>query len=392
LAILRQQPEAQVLELAASTPASGPRRRLQPLALGRKAWQVVLVSKPRSISTSKSSAPADAPFTEAAAWSAIGTGWRPLFGNFRSLGFSFEWHEFKTETELEWSRSFHPGSLELCLNLEGEGSLTDSRQTVELRPRTTAFYFQGAPSLTARRNAKETHRFITVEFAPEFLKQHLLEEARHLHPCVQAVIHQTARQSMVTAPEAMGVGVLQLVQSLQRCPVFKPAQETWFRCKALELAAQSFFCPPDGQMFCTRQQRAACERSGQVREILDQRLADPPSLEELGRLVGCSPFYLSRQFSENTGLTIQQYLRRARLERAAVLLRDGQHNVTEAALEVGYNSLSHFTVAFREAFGCCPGLYPVTAMRGGLATPDASASAGGRASTKEASAPKDPAK
>jgi len=150
-----------------------------------------------------------------------------------------------------------------------------------------------------------------------------------------------------------------LVECLQRCPVFKPAQETWFRCKALELAAQSFFCPPEGEMFCTRQQRAACERAGRAREILSGRLADPPSLEELGRLVGCSPFYLSRQFSEVTGLTIQQFLRQARLERAADLLRTGKHNVTEAALEVGYNSLSHFTVAFREAYGCCPGLYPL---------------------------------
>ena len=298
-------------------------------------------------------------FTEAPAWSAVGAGWRPLFGDYRALGFSFEWHDFKTEAELDWAPSFHPGSLELCLNLDGQATLADARQTVELRPRTSAFYFQGEPPLVARRRGQEQHRFITVEFAAGFLQQHLKREARHLHPCVRGVIRQSARESVVTVPEPMGSGFLQLVESLQRCPVFKPAQETWFRCKALELAAQSFFCPPEGELFCTRQQRAACQRAERVREILSERLADPPSLEELGRIVGCSPFYLSRQFSEAAGLTIQQFLRRARLERAAELLREGKHNVTEAAMEVGYNSLSHFTVAFREAFGCCPGLYPV---------------------------------
>ncbi len=315
----------------------------------------------KSVSTvpAKPPAPADASFTEAPAWSAVGVGWRPLFGNFRALGFSFEWHDFKTEEELDWARSFHPGSLELCLNLDGQATLADARQTVKLRPRTSAFYFQGEPPLAARRRAKEQHRFITVEFAVEFLKQYLQSEARHLHPCVQAVINQSARQSVVTVPEPMGVGFLQVVECLQHCPVFKPAQETWFRCKALELAAQSFFCPPEGELFCTRQQCAACERAGRVREILSERLADPPSLEELGRLVGCSTFYLSRQFSEATGLTIQQFLRQARLERAAELLRTGRCNVTEAALEVGYNSLSHFSTAFREMFGCCPGLYPL---------------------------------
>ena len=50
----------------------------------------------------------------------------------------------------------------------------------------------------------------------------------------------------------------------------------------------------------------------------------------------------------------------------SLLLRSGKHNVTEAALEVGYNSLSHFSHAFHQQFGCCPGLYPVSvkALRG----------------------------
>jgi len=300
-----------------------------------------------------------APFSEAPAWRGVGAGWRPLFGDFRSLGFSFEWHDFQTDHELKWSRSFHPGSLELCLNLDGQATLADVRQAVELRAMTSAFYFQGEPPLVAWRQAHDQHRFITVEFAAEFLKQHLQGEARYLHPCVQSVVEGSARKSVVTVPEPMRTGFIQVVESLQQCPVFKPAQATWFRCKALELAAQSFFCPPEGELFCTRQQRVACERAARVREILGQRLADPPSLEELGRQVGCSPFHLSRQFSATTGLTIQQFLRQARLERAADLLRTGRHNVTETALAVGYNSLSHFTVAFREAFGCCPGLYPL---------------------------------
>jgi AraC-like DNA-binding protein len=301
----------------------------------------------------------NAPFSEAPVWKPIGKGWRPLFGDLRALGFSFEWHDFKTEDELDWALSFHPGSLELCLNLDGYAALADAQQTVELRPRTSVFYFQGSPSLVARRRAKQHHSFITVEFAAEFLKQHLKEETPQLHPCVKAVLKQSARESVVTLPRPMEAGFLQLVESLRRCPVFQPAQEIWFRCKAVELAAQAFFCPLEGEPAVTRQQRAAGERAARVREILGARLAEPPSLEELGRLVGCSPFYLSRQFSETTGLTIQQYLRQARLERAAELLREGRHNVTQAALEVGYNSLSHFTVAFREVFGCCPGLYPL---------------------------------
>jgi AraC-like DNA-binding protein len=122
--------------------------------------------------------------------------------------------------------------------------------------------------------------------------------------------------------------------------------------------------PPEKEFFCTRQHRLAAERVEQVVFLLKQNLAEPPPLEELGRRIGCSHFYLSRIFSSHTGQTITQFLRRLRMEKAAELLRGGEYNVTEAALEVGYSSLSHFTIAFRETFGCCPGLYPVSAPQG----------------------------
>jgi len=320
-------------------------------------WQIMPVLQSRSKSTVAPQAGSRDGFDEVSLWTTVGEGWRPLFGSFRRLGFSFEWHDFRTEADLDWSKSFHPGSLELCLNLDGRGVLSDQHKTIELTSRTRAFYFQGRHPLKGKRLANERHRFITVEFSPQFLRQTLRKEATHLHPCVQSVIENSANHSACGVVEPIHVGLLHLVESLRQCPVYKPAQETWFRCKALELAAQSFFCPPEGELFCTRQQRAICERIARVREILTMNLADPPTLEGLGRQVGCSPSYLSRQFSESTGDTIQQFIREARLEKAARLLREGCCNVTEAAMEVGYNSLSHFTVAFRERFGCCPGLY-----------------------------------
>jgi AraC-like DNA-binding protein len=83
------------------------------------------------------------------------------------------------------------------------------------------------------------------------------------------------------------------------------------------------------------------------------------TLEEIGRRVGCSPFHLSRIFSQEVGKPIFQYLRDLRMERAAELLRQRKLNVTEVAMAVGYNSSSHFSTAFHETFGCCPGLYPL---------------------------------
>lgn len=299
------------------------------------------------------------PFAEAPAWKTVGPGWRPLFGSFHDLGFSFEWHDFTAQEDLDWARSFHPGSVELCLNLDGLGTLSDGRNKVELLPENFAFYFQGQPPLTAVRRAGERHRFITVEFAPAFLKEHFQKRLADLHPLVRGVVSGEATESLVTTPERLVLTLRQLVESLRNCPVFRPAQEMWFRSKALEIAAHLFFQPAGGELLCTRTQRLARERVEKAKLILKEQMHNPPSLEELARMVNCSPFYLSRQFAQEGGMTMQQYLRQARMERAAELLRTGKCNVTEAALEVGYNSLSHFSSAFHETFGCCPGLYPL---------------------------------
>jgi len=108
------------------------------------------------------------------------------------------------------------------------------------------------------------------------------------------------------------------------------------------------------ELFCTRTRRLSLERVAKVRAALLENLEEPPTLEELARLCGCNPQYLSRTFSEAAGTTISLYLRRLRIERAAEMLAHGRANASEAALEVGYRSLSHFSQAFRAEKGITP--------------------------------------
>jgi AraC-like DNA-binding protein len=137
------------------------------------------------------------------------------------------------------------------------------------------------------------------------------------------------------------------------------AQRLWYQAKTLELLSQVLFQPePTQEFFCQRQKRVARERIERTTAILRSHLAEPPDIETLGAQVGCSSFYLSRLFSKEMGMTIPQYLRQIRMERAADLLLGGRHNVTETAMEVGYSSLSHFSKAFCTTIGCCPALFP----------------------------------
>ena len=302
---------------------------------------------------------------ESAAWSNIGAGWRPLFGRFHDLGVSFEWHEFDLEQPLDWSRSFHADSVELCLNLSGEASVTSDRETVQFSSLTTGFYYAGNGSqLKASRFPGETHRFLTVELSRDYLTNRLKPYREGLHPVVSSVVQPGEVSACSSAVEPLTPGQVELVNSLRTPPVATQAQRLWFEGKAGELMAHLLFKPDGEEFFCTRQHRTAHERANRVIEILKRDLSSPPSLDAIGKEIGCSPFYLSRTFSGQMGCTIPQYLRKLRMERAAELLASGKCNVTEAALEVGYSSLSHFSSAFQEAFGCCPGLYPIRGYQG----------------------------
>lgn len=297
---------------------------------------------------------------EAALWRALGARWRQLFGDFTRLGVSFEWHELDAGHEVDWAPSFHPESIELCLNLSGSGEVVLRDDVVRIEAWTAGFYRQGSDLLRARRFGAQPHQFITVELSSVFLARHLDGSLAGLHPLVFETVTGRKLLSALGRVEPLDTRLRDLVASLRQPPVLASAQALWYQAKAVELMGEFFFQPPtQDELFCHRHHRVARDRVERAMALLRRDLPDPPTLEQLGREVGCSPFYLSRTFSKETGRTIPQYLRQLRLERAAELLKTGALNVTEVALEVGYNSLSHFSQAFHQQFGCCPGLYPV---------------------------------
>ena len=295
---------------------------------------------------------------EAAVWRAIGAGWKQLYGSFQKLGVSFEWHDFVADDSFDWSSSFHPGSVEICLNLQGTGIVSLNGKRMEFTPRTGGFYCRGTERLKAVRNGGEQHQFITIEFSPEFLRQHLRESTSALHPLIREAVTKSQLSSGISSAIPLTNRQQQLLQSLKQPPVMLAAQFLWYQSKALELMMEFFFqSAAEDELFCMRQQTVARQRVKKVIQLLSDNLVKPPTLEEIGRSVGCSHFYLSRTFSSEMGMTIPQYLRQLRMEKAAELLKTGKFNVTEVALEVGYSSLSHFSTAFHETYGCCPGLY-----------------------------------
>jgi AraC family transcriptional regulator len=94
------------------------------------------------------------------------------------------------------------------------------------------------------------------------------------------------------------------------------------------------------------------QRMHRVLQYIDQRLEKALPLTELADVAHFSPFHFHRLFTAWTGETLGDYLRRRRMEVAAMrLVAQPRLTVLQAALSVGFGSGEAFARAFKARFG-----------------------------------------
>lgn len=91
-----------------------------------------------------------------------------------------------------------------------------------------------------------------------------------------------------------------------------------------------------------------------AREILLNRMVNPPTLAELSKLVGSNEFLLKRGFREIFGTSPYAFHLQHKLELARSYILDTQLTIAEVAYKVGYTDPAHFTKAFRRQYGIRP--------------------------------------
>ena len=91
-----------------------------------------------------------------------------------------------------------------------------------------------------------------------------------------------------------------------------------------------------------------------ARQYIADRPGERARLTDVGRDLDVSPIYLTEVFRAVEGIPFYRYVLRRRLERAVRLLPTYRFDLSRLALELDFSSHSHFTTAFRQAFGCTP--------------------------------------
>lgn len=96
-----------------------------------------------------------------------------------------------------------------------------------------------------------------------------------------------------------------------------------------------------------------------VRELLHARFTHPLSLAELAEVAGVHETHLARAFRRRHGCTVGDYIRRLRVDAAALALRNGDRSVAEIAVDCGFFDQAHLCRCFKKAYGLSPSAYRI---------------------------------
>ena len=92
----------------------------------------------------------------------------------------------------------------------------------------------------------------------------------------------------------------------------------------------------------------------QIKDIIIENMADPPSLEELSKMVGLNIKKIKMGFKELYGLPVFTFLTNYKMETAKKILLEENQNVNEVSLQMGYSNSSHFIAAFKKKYNITP--------------------------------------
>lgn len=115
-----------------------------------------------------------------------------------------------------------------------------------------------------------------------------------------------------------------------------------------------------------KEQTLAVQR---MQDYIEENLDKEMTLTDMAKVSLFSPWYSYRLFRENLGISIAEYIRKLRLSKAALRIRDEGCRIIDVAFELGFGSVDGFTRAFHKEFGCNPSDYVRNPVPIGLFVP-----------------------
>lgn len=180
------------------------------------------------------------------------------------------------------------------------------------------------------------------------------QEADYIH-----FLNAENRDKKYYAQEAVSPATAVILSQMMNYNLHSSVKELYFKAKVYELMALYFNVSEDIDIeqcpFLVDEDNV--KRIRRAKEIIINRMAEPPTLNELAEEIGLSLKKLKEGFKQIYGDSVYSFLFDYKMEYARKMLETGQYNVNEVGLKVGYSTASHFIASFKKKYGTTPKKY-----------------------------------
>jgi len=140
--------------------------------------------------------------------------------------------------------------------------------------------------------------------------------------------------------------------------VQESVEKLFLKAKIYELLSFYFQPKDDALNNCPYlEEEENVEKIRLAKQIIVERMAEPPSLQELADEVKLPLKHLKDGFKQIYGETVFGFLWEYKMEYARRMLNTKKYNVSEVSYKVGYSTASHFIAAFKKKFDITPKRY-----------------------------------
>ncbi|MBP1995564.1 helix-turn-helix transcriptional regulator [Paenibacillus eucommiae] len=243
--------------------------------------------------------------------------------------------------------------IELSYCFQGARELSLSGKRHEHLPGSCTLQFMNKPEARFEFSGNQSFHMLGIGI-PVATFHHFMEDA-----CGSKSIdfdHILGGQSFRMFQETIDPSASVILQQFMQSAQTNGTKNIELECRVLELlslAFRSFLYERSSKS--TKLSTSDMQKIRLAHDVILDRMAEPPTLLELSRLIGLNDYKLKIGFKEMYGTTVYGYLRNKRLEKAFLLLQKGNISVNDTSCAVGYSNPSYFAEAFREKFGINPG-------------------------------------
>ncbi|SEQ89421.1 AraC-type DNA-binding protein [Lachnospiraceae bacterium NE2001] len=108
----------------------------------------------------------------------------------------------------------------------------------------------------------------------------------------------------------------------------------------------------------------------EMQDYISEHISEDITISDLAKHVSFSPWYVRKLFLKHVGMTPAVYIRRLKLSKSALRLRDESCQILDIAMDMGFGSVDGYQRAFRREFGCNPKEYSTSPVPIWLFTPN----------------------